>query len=143
MSDESKAAVHWSFWLIAAFCLVWYLMGVWAYIDQTSGNFVASLPDAERLIIEQRPAWATGAFAIAVWVGAFGCVLLLLRKAFVFYIFIASLLGVIVQMYYNYAIANSIEVYGPGGHIMSVMILGIAIFLIWYAKYTASKGWVS
>lgn len=143
MNDESETAVHWSFWLIAAFCLVWNLMGVWAYIDQTIGNSTAALPDAQRLIVEQRPAWATGAFAIAVWGGALGCLLLLLRKAFVFYIFIASLLGVIVQMYYNYVIANSIEVYGPGDQIMSVMILGIAIFLIWYAKYTACKGWVS
>ena len=35
------------------------------------------------------------------------------------------------------------EVYGPGGQIMPVMIPGIAIFLIWYSKYTACKGWIA
>lgn len=40
-------------------------------------------------------------------------------------------------------IANSIEIYRPGGQIMPVMVLGIAIFLIWYSKYTACKGWIA
>ena len=143
MNEESNSAVHWSFWLLAAVCLLWNLMGVWAYVAQTNTGMIAALADAERLLIEQRPAWATGAFAIAVWGGALGCLLLLLRKSVAVYVLIASLLGVIVQMYYNYAIANSIDVYGPGGTIMSVMILGISAFLIWYAKYSVGRGWIS
>jgi hypothetical protein len=31
MSDESNTAVHWSFWLIGALCLVWNLLGVMTY----------------------------------------------------------------------------------------------------------------
>ena len=54
--------------------------------------------DTHRAIIEVRPAWATGAFAIAVFGGALGCLLLLLRKSTAYYLFIASLLGVIVAM---------------------------------------------
>jgi hypothetical protein len=35
------------------------------------------------------------------------------------------------------------EVYGPRGQIMPVIIRGIAIFLIWNSKYTACKGWIA
>ena len=43
-------------------------------------NIVDAMPEAYRAIVENRPAWATAAFAIAVFGGAFGCLLLLLRK---------------------------------------------------------------
>lgn len=54
--------------------------------------------ESYRAIIEGRPAWATGAFAIAVLGGALGCLLLLLRKSAAYYLFIASLLDAIVTM---------------------------------------------
>jgi len=34
-------------------------------------------------------------------------------------------------------------VYGPGAHIMSIMILGFGIGLVYYAKKAANAGWIS
>ena len=85
MNDESGAGVHWSFWAIGALCLVWNLMGVMAYVQEMNPD---SLLESYRVMVEARPAWATGAFAIAVWGGALGCVLLLLRKSMSLYVFI-------------------------------------------------------
>lgn len=143
MNDESKSGAHWSFWLIGVLCLVWNLMGVFAYIQEMNPEAVALLPEAHRAMIESRPAWATSAFAIAVWGGALGCVLLLLRKTIAFYIFVASLLGVIVQMIYNLAIAESTLSYGPFEITMVIMIPAVALFLVWYTRYTADKNWIS
>ena len=94
-------------------------------------------------MVEMRPGWATGAFAIAVWGGALGCVLLLLRKAIAFYAFVASLLGVLVQMTYGLVVAESRISFGPSEIIMAIMIPAIALFLIWYSKYAASNKWIS
>ena len=69
--------------------------------------------------------------------------MLLLRKSAAFYLFVASLLGVLVQMYYNLFIGKSTETYGPGDLAMIVMIPAVAAFLAWYAKYSAGKGWVA
>ena len=143
MSDESKTGVHWSFWLIGAFCLVWNLGGVMAYMGQMDPETLTQLPESQRSLVEIRPAWATGAFAIAVWGGALGCLILLLRKAMAIYLFAASALGVLVQFTYELGMAGSTESFGPGSIAMTIMIPVIAVFLIWYSKHTTDKGWIS
>lgn len=143
MGSQSKQAVAWSFWVIAGFCFVWNLMGVMAYLSEFNAENMASLPDAQRALIEQRPPWATAAFAVAVWGGALGCLLLLARKAVAFYVLVASLAGVIVQMCYNLFLAESTAVYGPFETTMAVLIPLIAVFLVWYSKFAQSRGWIS
>ena len=61
---------HLSFWLIAAAGLAWNLMGCVNYITQTNPENVARMPEIYQVIIAGRPAWATFAFAIAVFGGA-------------------------------------------------------------------------
>ena len=143
MSDESTTGVHWSFWLIGALCLVWNLLGVMTYMQEVNPDSLAAMPEAYRTMVEMRPAWATGAFAIAVWGGALGCVLLLLRKAIAFYVLIASLLGVLVQMTYGFVVAESRISYGPSEITMAIMIPSVALFLVWYSKYATSNKWIS
>ncbi len=142
MSGNNQSAVHWSFWLIGVVCLLWNCLGAMAYLSEFDTNAVAAMDEFRRSLIDQRPAWATAAFAIAVWGGALGCLVLLLRKSFAFYLLAASLLGVVVQMTYNYTMAGNIDSYGPGGHAMSAMILGVALFLVFYTKYAERNGWV-
>ena len=81
MNDETAGRVHWSFWAIGAVALVWNVMGVINFFAQMNADALASFPESHRAIVVGRPAWATGAFAIAVFGGALGCLLLLLRKS--------------------------------------------------------------
>ncbi|MDH4048260.1 MAG: hypothetical protein OEW68_12655 [Gammaproteobacteria bacterium] len=145
MPDQTHSAVPRSFWIIAGLSLVWNLLGVGAYIDHvmTSEEAIQALPDAERMLYENAPAWVTAAFAIAVNGGALGCLLLLLRKAWATPVLILSLVGVIVQMYHSFFIANSVEVYGPGSAVMPAMVIVIGVLLVWYSRFATSKGWIS
>jgi hypothetical protein len=96
------------------------------------------MSETHRAIIEGRPIWATGAFAIAVFGGALGCVLLLLRKSVAYFLFFASLLGVIVQLPAHFGMADRpIDIL-----MIIVMPLVVAAFLIWYTKLAAGKGWI-
>ncbi len=137
MNDETVGGVHWSFWAIGAVALIWNVMGVVNFFMQMNADALAAMPEAQRAIMEGRPAWATGAFAIAVFGGAVGCLLLLLRKSAAYYLFIASLLGVIVHLPY-FATSAPISMIIP-----PVMSLVVAAFLIWYSKRSESKGWIS
>jgi hypothetical protein len=145
MSEESASKLPTSFYIISGAALVWNLLGVMAYVMQVTMTQEAmnALPEAERMLLENAPVWATSAFAIAVNGGALGCLLLLLRQTWAFPVLIASLAGVVVQMYHSFFIANAIGVYGPGGMIMPAMILVIAIFLVWYSKGAKEKGWIN
>lgn len=145
MSEVSSNKPPRSFLVVAGVGLVWNLLGVAAYVGQVTMDpgALSALPEAERMLFENVPSWATAAFAIAVNGGALGCLLLLLRKALATPVLIASLLGVLVQMYHSFFIANSIEVYGPGGMIMPISVLIIAVYLVWYSMDATKKGWIS
>lgn len=139
--NETKGGIHWSFWLIGGLGLLWNVMGVINFFVQMNPDMLAAYRESERAIIKVRPAWATGAFAIAVFGGALGCLLLLFRKSAAFYVFIASLLGVIVTM---------VHTLGAGVEFGLAEILGIvlmplvvAAFLVWYSKRAEGKGWIS
>jgi hypothetical protein len=133
------------FWIFAVFALVWNLLGVMAYLQQAymGPEDLAAMDAAERALLESRPAWATAAFATAVFGGTLGCIALLWKKTFAFYIFIVSMVGIVVQMYWQMIVVDSIAVYGPGGLVMPIMIVVFAIALIWVSKKANDKGWSS
>ncbi len=138
MSDKSAGSVPWSFWAIGAVALIWNVLGIMNFFSQMDADVLASTSESYRAIIESRPVWATGAFALGVFGGALGCLLLLLRKSAAYYLFIASLLGVVVQMFPFLGAADvPIEVWV--GTLMSSVV---AAFMIWYSKRTESKRWI-
>ncbi len=135
MNNETVGGVHWSFWAIGAVALIWNVMGVMNFFVQMNADALASFPESHRAIIEGRPAWATGGFAIAVFGGTLGCLLLLLRKSAAYYLFIASLLGVIVTMTHTISIASSTIDFSPFDILMMILMpLVVAAFLIWYSN---------
>lgn len=144
MNDKTVGVVHWSFWAIGAVALIWNVMGIINFFAQMNADALAAMPAAQRAIVEGRPAWATGAFAIAVFGGAIGCVLLLLRRSAASYLFIASLLGMIAHMIPYLGMAGLTTVFGPSGILLFILLpLAVAAFLIWYSKQAESRGWVS
>ena len=145
MSDSNSSNAPKWFLIVGIVALIWNLMGVAAYIMQvTMGpQELAALPEAQRTLYETTPAWATAAFAIAVNGGALGCLLLILKKSLAFPVLILSLAGVLVQMVHAFFISNSFEVFGPGGMIMPIMVLVIAIYLVLLSQSAKTKGWLS
>ena len=141
MNHKTAGGIHWSFWVISAVALLWNVGGAINFFVQMNPDALTAYRESERAIIDGRPAWATGGFAIAVFAGAFGGLLLLLRKSAAFYLFIASLLGVIVTMTHTLGVGIDFSL----GEIVVIILmpLVVAAFLIWYSKQAESKGWIS
>jgi len=141
MSFGNVVKVHWSFWVIGAIALIWNAMGVINFFVQMNPDALTAYRDSERAIIEGRPVWATGGFAIAVFGGALGSLMLLLRKSAATYLFIASTLGVIVTMIYTLGLGIDFGL----GEILGIILmpLVVAAFLVWYSKKAKRKGWFS
>lgn len=144
MTMETNKPATW-FWVVSIIALIWNGMGVMAYLAQVtmSAETLQALPEDQRQLVMATPAWATGAFAIAVWGGLLGSILLLIRKKLATLVLIVSFVGIVVQMIHSFFIANSFEVYGPGGLIMPVMVLGFGAYLIYFSKQSTEKGWLS
>ena len=141
MNDKITDGIHWSFWVISTLMLIWNVMGCVNYFIQMNPEMVSSYRETEQAIISARPSWATVAFAVAVFGGALGCVLLMLKKSISFYLFIASLLGVVVTMIHTLGAGIDFGIGEISGII--IMPLVVATFLIWYSKYAENKGWIN
>jgi hypothetical protein len=139
MTEKTVGGIHWSFWLIGAVALLWNVMGSINFFVQLDPDAITAYREAEQAIIEGRPAWATGAFAVAVFGGALGSLLLLLRKSIASYVFIASLLGVGVTTIHSLGVVGSTS--DLGTLMPQLMSLAVAAFLVWYAKRAESRGW--
>ena len=145
MSEDLSSNPPRSFYVVSGVALLWNMLGVGAYVSQVTmtPDVLSALPEAERMLYENVPSWATAAFAIAVNAGAMGCLLLLMRKSFATPVLMASLGGVVVQMFHSLVIANSIEVYGPSAAMMPIIVALIGAYLIWYSLDAKNKGWIS
>lgn len=145
MTTETKVKPPAWFWIVSILALLWNLAGVMAYIGQAymSAEDLAALSEAERTLFETQPAWVTGAFAIAVWGGALGCIFLLFRKRWAKTVFVISLIGIIAQMGYNFFMSNNFEVYGPGAMIMPIMVLLVGVGLIIFSNKAIANQWLT
>ncbi len=114
-----------------------------SFYDANHYDSRASLSTArKRADIQDIPLWVNIAFGCAVTGGVLGCVALAFKKAIALPILIISLLGILVQIYYSFITVDASDVYGPGGTIMPMMVLIIALFLVWLANSAKAKGWI-
>ncbi|ULC58228.1 hypothetical protein MBM09_09885 [Flaviramulus sp. BrNp1-15] len=126
------------FWIISVIALLWNAMGVLQYLAQAyqTESWRSALTDEQFETISNFPAWLTGAFAVAVFAATIGSLGLLLRKKWAYYLFVLSLIAVIIQMGY-------ILIQGHADNIfMTISIIVFSIFLVWFSKKTISKGWL-
>ena len=145
MADATTVRPPKWFWIAASIAFVWNLMGVAAYLMQVtmSDETLAALPAEQQALYASTPAWATGAFALAVFGGALGCLFLLLRKSWAQPLFVVSLVGILLQNVHSFFLSKSWEVFGPGGVIMPMMVVVIACYLIWLARRSQGEGWIN
>ena len=143
MSDTSKPPTL--FWIISGLATIWYIMGCAAYygmatatVEGVAEQYGQGFAD----IFATKPSWATAAFAIAVFGGLLGCIALLLRKSWAKILFILSLLGVIIHNVWGVS-AGTLEHVGTFDKVMTVAVLVIAIFMVWFAHKKSAKGYLS
>lgn len=143
-TEEAVKPPVW-FWVVSALALVWNLLGVMAYLGQAfmTDEAMAALPEAQRALYEELPAWYTAAFAIAVWAGALGCIGLLLRKKWAHPVFLISLLGILAQQTYLFFLSDTLEVMGNEAAYMPISIIIVGIALLFFARLGINRNWLT
>jgi hypothetical protein len=144
MSDDYTKPPKSYYW-IAGVALVWNLMGLGSYVSQVTmtPEMLNALPEAERALYENVPAWATSAFAIAVNAGVLGCLLLLLRKSWALPLLVLSLVAVLAQQFNTYVLMKALPVVGPVGAAFSVAVIIIGVYLVWMANDAKQRDWMT
>ena len=138
MTTESTSKPPIWFWIVSALALIWNAMGVTQYLQQAykTDSFIAACTPEQLEMYENLPSWYTAVFALAVFGGAIGCLLLLLRKKLAHTVLLISLIAVIIQMSY---VTFSLKM----ANMMTPMIVIVGVLLVWLAKIATKKGWIS
>lgn len=134
MSDSIRTPVH--FWIVGALATVWNALGAFDYVMTQTRNeaYLAGFTDPQRIYFESFPIWMEATWALGVWGGFAGAVLLLLRSRWAVTAFTISLFGLAVSTVYQYVLQTPPADMMTGGMIaMNVAIWAIAIGLLVYA----------
>ncbi|HKX92350.1 MAG TPA: hypothetical protein VJM15_08000 [Sphingomicrobium sp.] len=138
---SARAPVH--LWIVGILALLWNGFGCYQYLMTTLRDpaFMAQIPADQVTYMESLPAWVTGCWAIGVWGGLAGAILLLMRNRYAVWAFAVSLIGAVAglgyQMFMTSRPASMTE--GAMGLIPWAIIL-FAAFLWWYASSAQKKG---
>lgn len=145
MTERNAVSPPKWFWVVSGLALVWNLMGVAAFVAQVtmSSEAMAALPQAQQDLYSSTPGWATAAFAVAVFAGLLGCVALLMRKAIAAPLFVASLLGVVVQSTHTFFMSNAMEAIGPSAAAIPLTVFLASIALLFMARRSQRNGWIA
>lgn len=153
MNTENSAPGWFKF--VAIIGLLWNVLGVLSYLFYTAmlekmmtPEVLETLPPEDRATTEaqlqllaETPAWATGAYAIAVFGGLLGCILLLMRRSLAVPVLGLSLAGVVVQNIHSFGMTNALETTGPTALILPGVVLLFAVVLLWMALKAKNEGW--
>ena len=102
----------------------------------------SALPLDQRTVVEARPIWSMAAYAIAVWVGLAGAVMLVLRRKLAQPLLLVSLIAAAVT-FLPYAIVPDIRDNITTNDIaVAVVILAITWTIFWFARHSAQRGWL-
>lgn len=132
------------FKVVAVLALLWNLLGCLAFFSdlRLSPEDLAKLPEAQQALYAARPAWAIAATAIAVFGGALGSVGLLLRKKWAFPVLVLSLLGILVQDFGLFVLADGASLAGPVAVVLQAVVLAVGIGLVLLSRRGLARGWL-
>ena len=134
----------WHLWVVGVVGALWNAFGCWDYtMTQLKGEEhlrAFGMTDAQIAAFETMPSWSHAVWAIGVWGGLLGAVLILLRRKLALPVFVLSFLGFIAGLVYQYVLSDTASLMPEGSWMMSAVIGAACVFFIWYAWMMSNKG---
>jgi hypothetical protein len=102
----------------------------------------SSFPADQRNLMAARPIWMIAAYAIAVWIGLLGSVLLLMRRKAAEPLLLISLIAAIFT-FIPYVIVPAVSDLDTTNDIaVAVVVLAITWTIFWFARHSRQRGWL-
>lgn len=142
--DAPRATTPWHYWVVTVLAILWNAFGAYDYfMSKTGGDAylkTSGMTDAQIAHMHAYPLWMTADWAIGVWGGLLGALLLLARTRYAFHVFVASLAAFVVMLIYTYVLSDGGKVMGPQAMAFSLVILAGCLFFVWYSRMMTRRG---
>ena len=136
----------WHLWLVGIIGGLWSSIAVLSFmLTQLNVEAVMSrFPPEQREYFASFPLWAVAFWAIGVFGGVIGCLLLLLKNRLAFHVLLASVIGAIVVNLGGLFLLGGMEVMGGASELgLTVFPIVFAALLAKYARAMSKKGVLS
>lgn len=106
------------------------------------------LADPSAMSIERRtaydaePLWVTAAYAIAVWAGLAGAILLVLRRKLAEPALLVSLVAVLVWLAGLIVVTGLRENLSASDLLVAIVVTAITWTIFWFARHSKQRGWL-
>jgi hypothetical protein len=143
MEDDAYSPRPVARWYMAAAIasLLFMLLGCAVYVLSVTTD-PASLPLDQRAAREAQPLWLVSAFAIAVWVGALGALLLVLRRRHAETLLLVSLIAVAFWLAGLLLVPQLRETLGTDDIAVALVVSVITWTIYWFARHSRQRGWL-
>ncbi|MDH3646571.1 MAG: hypothetical protein OER80_07340 [Gammaproteobacteria bacterium] len=140
---ETRASTPRHLWVIGIVAFLWSLMGAMDYVMTQTRNeaYMANFTPEQLSFFYGLPSLIVASWAIAVWGGLLGVILLLLRKSLAVWVLLASFVAMVITAIHNYGLSNGMEVVGDPfslGFTALIFVVSLALFL--YARTMQKRG---
>lgn len=141
MTDTMTTRTPWHLWVVGAVALLWNGYGGYDYVMTQTNNaaYLAQFTAEQRAYFDSYPMWMEADWAIGVWGGVLGAVLLLLRSKWAFHAFLASLIAFAVSVVYG-QMSEGAALMGTTGVIFSAAIFLLGLAFVMYSRMMTRKG---
>ena len=121
--------------------LLFMILGCAAYLMHVTAD-PAQMPPDQRAAYDALPVWVTAAFAVAVWAGAAGALLLVLRRKLAEPLLLISLAGVLVWLAGMTLTAGVRDSMSTNDWIVPIVIGALTWTIFWFARHSRQREWL-
>lgn len=137
-----KPKTPWHLWVIGIVLVLWNSGGCYDYLMTVTNNqaYLSVMTPEQQAYYASIPTWFTALFAVSVWGGLLGSLLLLLRMRVALPVYLVALATYLISCVYTFGFSDAAQIMGTAGTVFSVVILLIALFEVWYARLMTRRG---
>jgi hypothetical protein len=131
-----------AWFIIAAVASVLFMgFGCVSYLLHVFTN-PATMPLDQRTAYEAEPAWLTAAYAIAVWVGLIGALLLVMRRKIAQWLLLISVIAVLAWLAGLVLVTPLRESMSANDLIVAIVVAALTWTIYWFAWHSRRRGWL-
>lgn len=140
-AEGRGAPIH--LWIVGILALLWSAFGCYDYWMTETANaaYLSKMPADMISYMNGLPKWTIGMWALGVWGGLLGSILLLARSRFALWAYALSFIGAVFGLGYQMFMTKQPASMAAGGMaVIPWVIILICAFLLWYSWNAEKKG---
>lgn len=122
--------------------ILFMLIGCAGYVMDVTAD-PASLELDQRALMDARPIWQVAAYALAVWVGFAGAILLFLRRKLAEPLLLVSLIACVLTFLPYFVVPAVRDLVTTNDIAFGLAIIAITWTIFWFARNSKRRGWLN